>query len=207
MKRILHLVPIKNIVFKSSYNGFKIEIRRLLQLLTDQFFTQPNFPSHCISPSSTACLWLCLCLWLFVCVCACLSVTSEAVTDDKRLRARLATRNWQEDTYSTLPMAKRRQILQIFNKYIFQRQSCENSDVSKVTLWYVPLWQNQIDREWNVLNMLRNSLTKFINMAIFLGKYQNCKKNMGCLCVTVTVTHKGKNSVSNGRVCTTFSSM
>ena len=83
----------------------------------DQFLTQPNFPSHCISPSSTDCLWLCLCLWLFVCVCACLSVTSEAVTDDKRLRARLATRNWQEDTYSTLPMAKRRQILQIFNKY------------------------------------------------------------------------------------------
>ena len=111
----------------------------------DQFLTQPNFPSHCISPSSTACLWLCLCLWLFVCVCACLSVTSEAVTDDKRLRARLATRNWQEDTYSTLPMAKRRQILQIFSKY-FSDKVVEIQMYQKWHFEYAPLWQNQIDR-------------------------------------------------------------
>ena len=96
------------------------------------------------SPSSTACLWLCLCLWLFVCVCACLSVTSEAVTDDKRLRARLATRNWQEDTYSTLPMAKRRQILQILTNISaikLWKFGCINSDTLICASLAEPNWQ------------------------------------------------------------------
>ena len=72
------------------------------------------------------CACVCACACDCVCVCDCLSVvtvTSEAVTDDKRLRARLATRNWQEDTYSTLPMAKRRQILQIL------------TNISAIKLW------------------------------------------------------------------------
>ena len=34
MKRILHLVSVKNITFKSSYKWLKIHILRLLQLLT-----------------------------------------------------------------------------------------------------------------------------------------------------------------------------
>ena len=34
MKRILHLVPIRNIVFKSSYDWFKFDILRLLRPLT-----------------------------------------------------------------------------------------------------------------------------------------------------------------------------
>ena len=34
MKRILHLVSVKNITFKSFYNWFKIDILRLLRLLT-----------------------------------------------------------------------------------------------------------------------------------------------------------------------------
>ena len=33
MKRILHLVPANIIIFKSSYNWFKIDIIRLLHLL------------------------------------------------------------------------------------------------------------------------------------------------------------------------------
>ena len=32
MKRILHLVPVKNIIFKSSYNWFKIDICICLKL-------------------------------------------------------------------------------------------------------------------------------------------------------------------------------
>ena len=34
MKRILHLVPVKNFTFKSSYNWFKIDILWLLRPLT-----------------------------------------------------------------------------------------------------------------------------------------------------------------------------
>ena len=37
MKWILHLVPVKNITFKSSYNWFKIDIFRLVRLLTAIF--------------------------------------------------------------------------------------------------------------------------------------------------------------------------
>ena len=37
IKRILHLVSVKNITFKSSYNWFKIDIRRLLRPLTAIF--------------------------------------------------------------------------------------------------------------------------------------------------------------------------
>ena len=37
MKRILHFVSVKNITFKSSYNWFKIDIRRLLRPLTAIF--------------------------------------------------------------------------------------------------------------------------------------------------------------------------
>ena len=37
MKRILHLVPIKNIVFKSSYNWFKIDIHQQLRPLTANY--------------------------------------------------------------------------------------------------------------------------------------------------------------------------
>ena len=37
MKRILHLVPVKNIIFKPFYNWFKIDILRLLRLLTAIF--------------------------------------------------------------------------------------------------------------------------------------------------------------------------
>ena len=37
MKRILHLVPVKIIIYKSSYNWFKIDILRLVQPLTAIF--------------------------------------------------------------------------------------------------------------------------------------------------------------------------
>ena len=37
MKRILHLVSVKNITFKSYYNWFKIDILRLLRPLTAIF--------------------------------------------------------------------------------------------------------------------------------------------------------------------------
>ena len=40
MKRTLHLVQIKNIIDKSFYNGFKLDILRLLRPLTANLFIQ-----------------------------------------------------------------------------------------------------------------------------------------------------------------------
>ena len=37
MKRILHLVSVKNITFKSSYNWFKIDIHQQLRPLTANY--------------------------------------------------------------------------------------------------------------------------------------------------------------------------
>ena len=37
MKLILHLFPVKNIIFKSSYNWFKIDIHQQLQPLTANY--------------------------------------------------------------------------------------------------------------------------------------------------------------------------
>ena len=51
MKRILHLVPVKIIILKSSYNWLKIDICRLLRPLTAIFshvYSDLNYYIHII---------------------------------------------------------------------------------------------------------------------------------------------------------------
>ena len=48
MKQILHLVSVKNITFKSSYNWFKIDIHQQLRLLTANYLAMLKVTSTTI---------------------------------------------------------------------------------------------------------------------------------------------------------------